>query len=234
MSSEPERGSQAGGGRPLAIVAGAGPGIGRAVARALAGEGHAVALLARRRAALDEMAADLPHASVWPVDLADATAVSSAIAAIIERHGAPDVLHYNAAGWRESDPLTLDPALFRADLDLCVTGALAAVQAVVPAMAARGHGSLLFTGGGLALFPQYGAEVISLTAGKAAMRAMVLALAPKLAEMGLHAATVTVAGTVAPGTPFDPDAIAAAFLALHRQPREAWEAERVFDGQGGA
>lgn len=217
--------------QPLAIIAGAGPGIGRSVAKALAAEGYAVALLARRREALEALASELPAASVWPVDLGDPGAVRSVIETVIAANGTPAVLHYNAAGWHEADPLTLDPATFQADLSLCATGALAALQAVVPHMQAAGGGSLLFTGGGLALYPEYGANVVSLTAGKAAMRALVLALAPGLAEHGIHAATVTVTGTVAPGTPFDPDAIAATFMRLHKQPRSEWQTEIVFDGK---
>jgi NADP-dependent 3-hydroxy acid dehydrogenase YdfG len=220
--------------RPLAIIAGAGAGIGGAVARAFAAEGYAVALLARRREALEAMAAGLPEATIWSVDLGDPAAVTSVIRSVSARQGAPAVLHYNAAGWHEADPLTLDPAVLMADLTLCTAGALAALQAVVPDMEAKGGGSVLFTGGGLALNPEYGGDVLSLTAGKAALRAMVLALAPKLAERGIHAATVTVAGTVAPGTPFDPDIIAATFLALHKQAREDWKVEVVFDGQGGS
>lgn len=218
--------------RPLAIIAGAGPGIGAAVARRFSAEGFAVALLARRRDALEALAADLPDASCWPVDLADPAAVTAVIGSIIAEHGAPAMLHYNAAAWHEADPFTLDPAVFTADLCLCATGALAAVQAVVPAMQARGSGTLLFTGGGLALYPEYGGDVVSLTAGKAAMRALVLALAPKLAEIGLHAATVTVAGTVAPGTPFAPDLIADTFMALHSQPRDDWQTEVMFEDKG--
>jgi len=217
--------------RPLAIIAGVGPGIGAAVARAFSAEGYAVALLARRREVLEALAYQLSDASIWTVDLGDPSAVASVIGQITADHGAPDVLHYNAAGWHESDPLVLDPAVFTADLSLCATGALAAIQAVVAAMQAKGGGTLLFTGGGLALHPEYGGDVVSLTAGKAAMRAMVLALAPKLAERGIHAATVTVTGTVAPGTPFDPDLIAASFMALHKQSRQDWQVEVVFDGK---
>ncbi len=217
--------------QPLAIIAGAGPGIGAAVARAFAADGYTVALLARRREALEALASGLPGASIWPVDLGNPAAVKSVIGAIIAEHGTPAVLHYNAAAWHETDPLTLDPATFTADLSLCATGALAAIQAVVPAMKAEGGGTLLFTGGGLALYPEYGGDVVSLAAGKSAMRAVVLALAPRLADIGIHAATVTIAGTVAPGTPIDPDLIAATFMALHRQSREDWQTEVVFDGK---
>lgn len=215
---------------PLAIIAGVGPGIGLAVARRFAREGFTTALLARRQDALDGFAAGIPNALGHAVDLSDPAAVKAAIAAIIAAHGTPAALVYNAAGWHQADPLTLDPGVFTADLALCATGALAAIQAVQPAMAAAGTGSLIFTGGGLALYPQYGTDVISLTAGKSALRGLVLAIAPRLADHGLHAATVTVTGTVAPGTAFDPDRIAECYWTLHAQPRPDWQTEIVFDG----
>lgn len=86
-----------GDGPPLAIIAGAGPGIGRSVALAFAREGYAIALLARRPEALQAMVADLPLATAWPVDLSDCQSVKAVIAEIIASHGAPAVMHYNAA-----------------------------------------------------------------------------------------------------------------------------------------
>jgi NAD(P)-dependent dehydrogenase (short-subunit alcohol dehydrogenase family) len=126
--------------------------------------------------------------------------------------------------------MAMAPARFRADLDLCATGALACAQAAFPAMQARGAGSLLFTGGGLALRPEFGAGVAGLTAGKSALRGLVFALAGELAPHGIHVGTVTIAGQVAPGGPFDPDRIAEAFAALHAEPRGAWSIETVFAG----
>lgn len=95
-------------------------------------------------------------------------------------------------------------------------------------MSAQGGGSILMTGGGLALAPQYGGAVPALTAVKSAVRGFVHASAPEFAAHGLRLGTVTIAGQVAPGTPFDPDRIADAFWTLHRgaDPR----VEYVFDG----
>lgn len=98
-------------------------------------------------------------------------------------------------------------------------------------MEAAGGGTILVTGGGLALAPQFGTTVPALAAGKAAMRALVRAAAPEFAARGIHLGTITIAGQVAPGGPFDPDRIAEAFKAMHAEPRAAWTVERVFDGK---
>ena len=138
---------------------------------------------------------------------------------------------YNGGAWHETPAMQLEPDLFSRDLNLCITGALACAQAVYPHMRAGGRGTLLFTGGRLALHPEYGAGVSSLTAGKAGLRAFVFALAKELAPEGLHVATVTIAGTVKPGTAFDPDRIAEQYWALHAEPANGWSVERVFDGK---
>jgi NAD(P)-dependent dehydrogenase (short-subunit alcohol dehydrogenase family) len=78
-------------------------------------------------------------------------------------------------------------------------------------MAHDGRGTILFTGGGLALCPEYGAGVSSLAAGKSALRGFTYALAKEVAP---EAATVTIAGTVKPGTSFDPYQIAEVYWAL--------------------
>ncbi len=82
----------------------------------------------------------------------------------------------------------------------------------------------------MALYPEYGAGVASLTAGKSALRGLVYAMAREVEPAGIHAATVTVAGTIKPGTALDPDLIAETFWALHQQPKESWEVERVLKG----
>ena len=215
----------------VCLVAGVGPGIGSAVAQRFAREGFAIALLARRERELAEHARHLEAhggtALAVPVDLGDAEAVAAAVARAEQALGGVEVAIYNASLWRPADPMTLPIATFQYDLAVSATGALAVAQAVYPGMRARGHGSLLFTGGGLALHPAYGSEVPSLTAGKSALRGLVLAMASRLAADGIHVATITVAGLVARGTELDPALIAEDFWALHSQPRGQWDAELV-------
>ena len=203
--------------RKVCIVMGVGPGIGFAIAKRMAAtdRGYHVALVARRRDTLEGYQASLASAggsaSVHPGDLSSASDVQRVVADITAHHGPCALMCYNAGVWNEATAMAVSTDTFARDLNLCVTGALAAAQQVHPGMKAAGKGTMLFTGGGLALFPEYGATVPSLTAGKSALRGLVLYMAANLATDGVRVGTVTVCGTVAPGTPFDPDLIAQRF-----------------------
>ena len=71
-------------------------------------------------------------------------------------------------------------------------------------------------------------EVTSLSLGKAGIRALTQLLARAYEPRGVHVATVTVGGTVAPGTAYDPDDIADHYWRLHTQSAGAWEREVVY------
>jgi NAD(P)-dependent dehydrogenase (short-subunit alcohol dehydrogenase family) len=139
-------------------------------------------------------------------------------------------LLYNGGVWNEGPPLAMPAADFHRDLALCITGAYACAQAVHPHMRARGAGTILFTGGGLALAPQYGVGVASLVAGKAGLRGLGFALHEGLKPDGIHVGMVTIAGSVAKGTAFDPDVIAEHYHTLHMEPVGAWRAEIIHQG----
>ncbi|MBC7995950.1 MAG: SDR family NAD(P)-dependent oxidoreductase [Rhizobacter sp.] len=205
----------------LCVVAGAGPGLGLAIARRFAAEGHDIALIARNGSALETAAAALRQggvrASGFACDLTNAGDIARTFDEIRVALGDATVMVYNAARWNQVPAMSIAPDEFAADLALAITGGLACAQQVYPRMRAAGCGSLLFTGGGLALAPQYGAGVTSLVAGKAGVRGFVYALHAELAGQGIRVGTVTVAGIVAPGTPFDPDQIAQRFWELHSQ-----------------
>ncbi|MGF1508018.1 MAG: SDR family NAD(P)-dependent oxidoreductase [Myxococcota bacterium] len=217
-----------------AIIAGVGPGVGIAVAERFGREGFTVALLARNEQRLDHLGAELGRKGVQaitiPVDLSEPSAVRSAMQSAEGRLGSVDLLVYNAAVWREVPVMDIDPETFIADLSLSVVGALVSAQTVYPGMRERGSGTIIFTGGGLALFPEYGKGVSSLSASKAALRNLAFAMAKESEADGVHVATVTIAGAVEVGTPFDPAFIAEEFWTLHHQARPDWQVERVFKG----
>ena len=83
----------------VAVITGAGTGVGRAVAVSLAAAGYACVLAGRRREPLDETAAMLhgaPAALAVPTDVADAHAVRRLFDTVLRAHGRVDVLFNNA------------------------------------------------------------------------------------------------------------------------------------------
>lgn len=219
---------------PGAVVIGAGPGIGRSVALRFAREGLPVALVARTGTTVEAVAGAVAPLGVRVVpltaDSADETALRAALDAAAAELGPPDVVVYNAAIIQPDSPGELS---VRAHLDawaVNVVGALTAAAHVAPAMAERGSGSFIVTGG----MPEPEPRYVSLSLGKAGVRALVTLLDKEYGPSGVHVATVTVAGAVAPGTAFDPDDIAEHYWRLHTQPRHRWEREVVHGGPAAA
>ncbi|MGA7690391.1 MAG: SDR family NAD(P)-dependent oxidoreductase [Jiangellales bacterium] len=85
----------------VVLVTGASSGIGAATARAMSGRGATVLLVARRQAALHEVAASLPgRAEIYPCDVGDPDAVSAMAARVRTDVGVPDVIVNNAGAGR--------------------------------------------------------------------------------------------------------------------------------------
>ncbi|MDN3354846.1 SDR family NAD(P)-dependent oxidoreductase [Actinomadura sp. DC4] len=213
-----------------AVVIGAGPGIGGSVARRFAREGLPIALIARDAGKLAGLAAALSPFGVPVVtptaDSGDETELVAALDAAAGELGPPDVVVYNAAIIQADAPGRLS---VRAQLDawaVNVVGALTAAAHVAPEMARRGSGSYLITGG----MPEPKPDYVSLSLGKAGVRTLVTLLDQEYGASGVHVASVTVGGAVAPGTAFDPDEIAEHYWRLHTQPRDAWQREVLLSG----
>ena len=215
---------------PGAIVIGAGPGIGTSVARRFAREGLAVGVLARSPATVGAALAALAGLGTETVgvsaDVTDEPALRTALDEVVDRLGVPEVLVYNAA-LIQSDALGELTAQQHLDAwAVNVVGAITAVTHLGPAMAQAGRGTILLTGG----MPEPLPDVTSLSLGKAGVRALAQLAAQAYEPSGVHVATVTVAGAVAPGSAFDPDEIADRYWRLHAQPRGAWEREVLYSG----
>jgi NAD(P)-dependent dehydrogenase (short-subunit alcohol dehydrogenase family) len=208
---------------PGAIIVGVGPGIGAAVARRVAREGLNVGLIARRESTVDAILKGLGDADALGVT-ADVTAedgLRTALDEIIDRFGIPELVVYNAALVRRD---AIGELTTRQQLDawaVNVVGAITTVAHVAPAMVTAGGGTIVMTGG----MPQPDPALTSLSLGKAGVRTLVELLDRAYGPRGLHVATVTVAGAVAAGGPYDPDDIADQYWRLHQQPAAQWERE---------
>jgi short-subunit dehydrogenase len=209
------------------FIVGMGPGVSAAVARRFAREGYAVGAVARSADKLEQQLAALRSLGATvagaTADAADIGSLRAALDSLQARLGDASVLVYNAAGMTYLPLAALDPEQFAADLAVSVVGAFAAAQQVLPGMRAKRSGSVLLTGGGFAFEPM--PVMASLGVGKAAIRNLAFSLYADLKDSGVHAATVTICGMVAPGTPFEPDRIAEAYWQLHVQPVGAFERE---------
>ena len=215
-----------------AIIVGAGPGLGLALARAFATAGHPVAMLARDKARLDTHAAQLSSARPGPgvrgyvADAGDPASLRAALRSAITELGAPDVLVYNAGVLRPDSPTDGDDQEWANATAINVLGARVAADAALPQLR-DGRGTLLFTGGGYALHPSK--KFASLSVGKAALRAYVQVLHDQLAGTGVHATSITITKEIGSGDPrFDPAVLAQAYLELHNQPKTEWQHELVY------
>jgi 2-hydroxycyclohexanecarboxyl-CoA dehydrogenase len=138
----------------LAVVTGAGSGIGRATARAFAKEGAKVIAVDINEVAAKETAAELGaghHA--YAVDVADADAMLELAATIERDHGVPNIV-VNNAGIGMSGRF-LDTSLADWDLILGINlrGVINGCAAFGPAMVARGSGHVVNTSSGLGYIP---------------------------------------------------------------------------------
>ncbi|MCI0578236.1 MAG: SDR family NAD(P)-dependent oxidoreductase [Chloroflexi bacterium] len=131
----------------VAVVTGASSGIGRATALAVAGKGGRVALLARRQAALEEVAAEIAAgggtAWCYPVDLTDAAAVAGVAQAIQADVGTPDVVVNNAGSGRWWAVEETEPAEVVATMAMPYFGAFYVTRAFLPGMLRRGSGHIV-------------------------------------------------------------------------------------------
>ena len=98
----------------VALVTGAGKGIGAACARALSDAGHRVALLARSRDDLAALARGLPGETlVVPTDVTDETALDAAFAQVEDAWGPVEILVVNAGAGASSPLVETSGAPFR-------------------------------------------------------------------------------------------------------------------------
>ncbi len=122
----------------VAVVTGAGSGIGRVVARALLDAGWRVGLAGRRAGPLEETAGGRPYALAVPTDVADAAAVDALFAAVVDRFGRVDLLFNNAGAFGPAGlPDEIDVDAWRATVDVNLTGAFLCARAAFAAMRAQ-------------------------------------------------------------------------------------------------
>ncbi|WP_018181225.1 SDR family oxidoreductase [Kaistia granuli] len=194
----------------VALVTGASSGIGRAMARMLAGQGARLALVGRSGERLEAVRAEFPvtDALVIAADLNKPAEVERTIAETIARFGQIDILLANAGLYLPGDLVDCNADRFDEVISVNVNAVFRAVRAVLPGMMERRSGDIIVTSSiaghqALQWEPVYSAT-------KHAVQAFVHGMRRQAAPHGIRI------GAVAPGVVLnelwgysDPEAIAA-------------------------
>jgi NADP-dependent 3-hydroxy acid dehydrogenase YdfG len=129
------------------LITGASSGIGRDIAMSLSRMGAQVAMLARRKALLDELKRQVESAGARALalgaDVTHASEVRAAVDRTLETFGAIDIL-VNSAGVLIPDNVeSMDPADLERMMGVNLYGTVHAMQAVLPSMRARSRGNIV-------------------------------------------------------------------------------------------
>src|SRR6266849_5763503 len=174
--------------KAVAIVTGAGSGIGAATARLLAEKGMVVALVGRREEKLTEVAVDIEaaggEAMVLPADLAKASAPGEVVDRVLSRFGRIDVLINNAAGLvaKPFDQFTL--AEFDEQVATNIRSVFFLIQAALPALRRSPAPAIVNLGCSVGSWVRVENALYSLT--KAAVEHLTRCLAAELAVDGIR------------------------------------------------
>lgn len=223
------------------VIVGAGPGLGNAVGKQFGKNEFRVVLLARREEALQgyerELGAEGIEVYTHTADAAEGDSLRAALDWVQQEFGAPDVVVYNVGiTTPDAEDMTGEELVrhFRAD----VAGAYDCARLVATEEFAAKGGAIIFTGGGLALYPVHFFTPLSID--KAALRALAYTLHEQWAPRGIFVGTVTVSGTIGGDAYFAPERIAESYWQLYTE-RTACElvycypeqaAERIFAEDG--
>ena len=219
----------------VAIVVGAGAGLGAALCRRFVKAGLLVAAAARDKDRLTALAKEV-GARPYPGDTTDEKSVHDLFAAVQRDFGGPAIVVYNAGAFLPKAVVDTELAEFERCWRIGCLGGFLVGRAAARAMLPKGRGTILFTGATASL--RGGANFANLAVGKFGLRALAQSMARELGPKGIHVAHVIIDGMIAaehrpgrgksergPDALLDDNAIAEAYWQLHQQPRSAWTQE---------
>jgi len=218
-----------------AVVVGAGPGLGAAVARRARREGLAVVISSRSAERLQPLAKEL-GATAIACDATKEADVEGLFSAVSAEYGTPQLVVYNAGAFIAKSILDLTARDFEEGWRAGCFGGFLVGRAAARLMTPAGQGTILMTGATASL--RGAANFAGFAVGKFGLRALAQSMARELAPKGVHVAHVIVDGMIEaehragrkrgenpPDALLDPNAIAESYWQLHRQPRSAWTHE---------
>lgn len=129
----------------VAVITGAGKGIGRAIAERFGAEGATVVVSDIDGAAAEQVAAGIPGATHQTCDVRDEDQVRALVEETVERHGALHVMVPNAGVGKPSPLVEMDLAAWREVTSVNLDGVFLAIRYAAPAIIAAGGGTIVTT-----------------------------------------------------------------------------------------
>ncbi len=223
----------------IAMVVGVGGGLGAALGRRFAAAGMKLALAARGDKITQPLAEEINGAGgtarAYRIDVTIESDVEALFDGARSDLGEPDLVVFNAGAYQRTSVLDASAEDFERCWRTGCLGGFLVGRAAARGMAARGSGTIIFTGATAAL--RGGAGFINLAVGKFGLRALAQSMARELGPSGVHIAHAVIDGQIngpshagmteeiAAGALLDPNAIAETYYQLHRQDRTAWTQE---------
>ena len=212
-----------------ALIVGAGEGLSASLARLFAREGMRVGLAARQADKLAPLCAET-GARAFACDAIKIEDVTRLFQDCESQIGVPDVVVYNASARARGPFVDLVPADIERALMVGAFGGFLVAQQAARRMVPRGAGAILLTGASASVKGY--AQSAPFAMAKFALRGMAQSMARELAPKGVHVAHFVIDGGIRsalrptpldrPDSLLDPDAIAASYLHVLKQPRSAW------------
>jgi NAD(P)-dependent dehydrogenase (short-subunit alcohol dehydrogenase family) len=229
-------------GSVLVVGVGASRGVGAAVARRFAREGHPVVIAGRNAEKLSATGAELTAAGATvAVEVGDGSLAEDArrFVAAAKALGPLDVVVHNAGSNNPAPFLKVSQERFEGHWREHTLGGFQTAQASIPVFLEQGGGTLIFTGASGSLRGK--ANFSPFAAAKAGVRALAQSLAREFGPQNIHVAHVVIDGGImgerlitfapqwveksGPDGMLDIDAIADTYWMLHHQHRSAWTQE---------
>ena len=221
-------------GNGVALVTGAGPGLGAALCAKLLEAGYAVAGAARSESFAGPALPASAGFHYFECDITDAIAVGRTLARIRGELGEISVFIHNAGQLLIQPFHETSPEEFEGIWRVNCLGAMIVARAVVPAMRKAGGGTILMTGATASI--RGGGPFAAFASSKFALRGLAQSLARAYGKEGIHVAHVVIDGMIwgaqardrfgaARETCLDPEAIADAYIGLIGQDRSCWSQE---------
>ena len=217
-----------------AVIVGAGPGLGHALARKLAKEGFDLVLVTRDAAKNRDLANELGvngrAATTMGADATDEKSVLKLFADVESISGAPALVVYCLQEFGPGRTVDISASAFESAWRHNCLGAFLIGRSAARLMSTVNRGTMVFVGSTSSIIGRAGH--LNLAVGKFGQRAISQVLAREMWPLGVHVAHLMIdadiqasEGVHEPHPQSCPTEIAESVLSIHRQPRTAWTSE---------